>query len=129
MRICSINDANWHLWCWLYEDERFRWSLPDPHWPVTNFADWLRRSRLANLLINQNSTLKSALIVANTAGTKPKRTSSANSRQVICVASQKVEKLIFQAAEESTAGIAAATAARARTSATLVGTAVKLSRL
>jgi hypothetical protein len=37
----------------------------------------------------------------------PPATSSANSRQVICVASQKVEKLIFQAAEESAAVIAA----------------------
>ncbi len=104
---CSINDANWHLWCWLYEDERFRWGLPDPHRPVTNFADWLRRSRLANLLINQDSTLKAALIVANTAGTKPKHTGSTYAWQIIRVSRQKVEKLIFQAAEESAAAVAA----------------------
>ena len=69
--------------------------MPDPHWPVTNFADWLRRSRLANLLIDQASALKAALIVANTAGTKTKHTGSTYAWQIIRVGTQKVEKLIF----------------------------------
>jgi hypothetical protein len=51
--------------------------------------------------------LKAALIVANTAGTKPKHPGSTYAWQIIRVSSQKVEKLIFQAAEESTAAIAA----------------------